>query len=164
MVKAMDVADLIITEAYNNESPVSNLKLQKIMYFLNAIHLLDYKTPLITDVKFEKWDYGPTIPYVYSEYESNGGNEILAPIPHVFLQPCHEYLTVGVYRFNISNLELSDINFVKNSIKKFLLYTPFELVDKSHLESQWRDRSEKCYSDEKTIQYYSKAGNRFWEN
>lgn len=165
MAKAMDVADLIITEAQKNNSPVSNLKLQKVMYFLNAIHLLEYKAPLITDANFEKWDYGPVIHSVYSEYSSNGANEISSPASHVSLQQdSYGHFTVVTHNFNINNLDSSDVNFIKNNIKKFLQYNPFELVDKSHIEPQWRDKSEKDYSDEKTRQYYLKADNRFWEN
>ncbi len=36
MAKAMDVADLIIELANEQGKPVSNLKLQKVMYFLNV--------------------------------------------------------------------------------------------------------------------------------
>lgn len=165
MAKAIDVADLIITEAYKSNSPVSNLKLQKVMYFLNVIHLLEYKDPLITDDNFEKWDYGPTISSVYSEYESKGGNEILSPKAHLYLQSgTHEYFTVGTHHFNINDLEPSDVNFINKNLNKFLQYSPYELVDKSHMEPQWQDKSKKYYSDKKTRKYYSKADNRFWED
>lgn len=165
MAKAIDVADLIIVEAHKSNLPVSNLKLQKIMYFLNAIHLLEYKDPLITDDDFEKWDYGPTISSVYSEYESNGGNEILSPKAHLYLQAgSHESFTVDTHHFNINELEPSDVNFIKNNLNKFLQYSPYELVDKSHAEPQWQDKSEKYYSNKKTRKYYIKADNRFWED
>ncbi|WP_369403813.1 type II toxin-antitoxin system antitoxin SocA domain-containing protein [Fructilactobacillus florum] len=51
--------------------------------FLNVIHLLEYKNPLIDDDNFEKWDYGPVIHEVYSEYSSNGSQEIKKPKRHI---------------------------------------------------------------------------------
>ena len=62
MARAMDVADEIITLAQEKGHPVSNLKLQKMMYFLNALSLVQSEHPLIDDGQmFEKWDYGPVI-------------------------------------------------------------------------------------------------------
>ena len=39
-----------------------------------------------------------------------------------------------------------------------------ELVDKSHEETQWKDKINPYYDDTKTISYYRKLKNRFWEN
>ena len=64
--------------------PVTNLKLQKILYFLNAIYLVKRSKPLV-DATFEKWNYGPTIPDVYKEYRVNGGNNIIDIKTHPIL-------------------------------------------------------------------------------
>lgn len=164
MARAMDVADLIITKAQDAKLPVSNLKLQKVMYFLNAIHLLEFKTPLITDANFEKWDYGPVIHSVYSEYSSFGANEINKPELHATLTKDDTgKFKVSFAKFNASNLNKDDRTFIQRNLGSFINFDPFTLVDESHLEPQWQDRHNNLYDDQKTINFYNNKNNRFWE-
>ena len=163
MAKAMDVADLIIELANEQGKPVSNLKLQKVMYFLNVQSLLEKGTPLITDYKFEKWDYGPVIHSVYSEYSNNGATEILKPKDHqVLLQTEDGFFDIKVDSFERKNMRNDDIQFIESHIAGLLKYGPFELVDYSHEEPQWSDRSIKTYDGRKTKRFYSKRKNQFW--
>lgn len=165
MTAAMDVADEIITLANEKGKPVSNLKLQKIMYFLNALYLVENKKPLIDDAKFEKWDYGPVIHYVYSEYSDNGKCCINKPISHIFFERDKEgLLREKKYSFKESNLSQDDLIFIKNNIDKFLCYPPYQLVRWSHKEPQWINKVPYYYDDQETINYYSQQSNKFWEN
>lgn len=167
MAKAMDVADAIIMAALNLEHPISNLQLQKTMYFLNVIHLLDQKASLINDGTFEKWDYGPVMPSVYREYSFNGGNVIEKPIRHVIIRKegdsyVSEKMAFDYDKFKKNNPD--DAEFIANNIAKFIFKNPFDLVDKSHEETQWKNKINPYYDDAKTISYYRKLKNRFWEN
>lgn len=49
--------------------PVTNLSLQKIVYFCHVWSLVGLKTPLIRH-KFEAWEYGPVLPYLYREFKA----------------------------------------------------------------------------------------------
>lgn len=166
MAKAMDVADLIIELANKQGKPVSNLKLQKVMYFLNVQSLLEKGTPLITDYKFEKWDYGPVIHSVYSEYSNNGATEILKPIDHQVLKQNDDgFFYITVDKFDIKKMKSDnkdDFEFIQNHLNSLLSFGPFKLVDYSHEEPQWSDRSIKTYDDRKTKRFYSKRKNQFW--
>lgn len=163
MANAMDVADLIITEANNAKKPVSNLKLQKVMYFLNVVHLLQFNAPLITDARFEKWDYGPVIHTVYSEYSSNGAQSITETVQHFSLSRDESgHLNISYHTFDVNNMPTEDVKFVKNNLDLFVKDNPFYLVDKSHEEPQWKDKSNPVYSDEKTVDFYSQDKNKFW--
>lgn len=83
MARAIDVADYIITRANDTGQPVSNLSLQKIMYFLNAFSLENnIDEPLIDDSIFEKWTYGPVMPEIYFEYNVFGSDFINEPKQH----------------------------------------------------------------------------------
>lgn len=58
---------------------VDNLKLQKLLYYSQAVHLvLNERVPLFME-PIEAWDYGPVVPPVYREYKPYG-LEII-PIP-----------------------------------------------------------------------------------
>jgi uncharacterized phage-associated protein len=74
MASAGEVAKYIIKSL-----PVDNLKLQKLLYYSQAVHLvLNDKTPLFPE-PIEAWDYGPVIPPVYREYKQYGLETIPAP-------------------------------------------------------------------------------------
>ena len=165
MARAMDVADEIITIASKQGSPVSNLMLQKVMYFLNALSLVNQGNPLINDgQRFEKWDYGPVIHSVYTEYSDNGRNLIRTPKVHDFFERDKEgKLKIKHRVFNSQNLSTNEKTFIMQNINVFLKYDPFELVDWSHEEPQWKNKSPYFYDNQETRNYYSIKSNRFWE-
>lgn len=67
MTSAREVAKYII-----GSLPVDNLKLQKLLYYSQAVYLvLHDKIPLFPD-PIEAWDYGPVVPPVYREYSPYG--------------------------------------------------------------------------------------------
>lgn len=47
---------------------VSNLKLQKLLFFAQAAHLALFKTPLFQE-EIEAWSLGPVIPTIYQKYK-----------------------------------------------------------------------------------------------
>lgn len=167
MANAMDVADSIIVNAQEVGHPVSNLQLQKIMYFLNAIHLVDDNgTPLIDDDHFEKWDYGPVIRSVYSEYSIHGANTITEPARHTILAQDNQTgrFRIQYHKFNPNNLTQEENRFIETNLNRFLGFDPFFLVNESHLEPQWREKEYSIYDNQRTINFYTQPQNRFWEN
>lgn len=48
--------------------PLSNLALQKVMYFCHMHSLVEHNVPLIRH-EFEAWEHGPVIGYVYHEFK-----------------------------------------------------------------------------------------------
>ena len=55
-------------ERPTNGDPVSNLKLQKLLYYAQAWHLALYDAPLFKD-RIEAWVHGPAVPPVYGTYK-----------------------------------------------------------------------------------------------
>lgn len=73
---ALDVARKVI--AATNEAvgdSITNLKLQKLLYYLQGHWLATFDGPLFGD-KIEAWRYGPVVPSVYSHFAVNRGNPI----------------------------------------------------------------------------------------
>lgn len=160
MAAAMIVADYIIDKAKKLNKPISNLQLQKIMFFLNVQHLLEHKTSLITDNKFEKWSYGPVIKQVYRQYSSYGSNPIDKVPAFKFMIQNDEKFDLQVYEFKESDLEKQHRDFIDKYIDLFLDKPVFKLVNESHKDPQWQDKSQMYYDDKRLIEYYSK--NKFW--
>lgn len=72
---AIDVADYIINKCYNDEKPISNLQLQKILYFAWIEYYNKMHKPLFID-NICAWQFGPVVPDVYYEYCVYGGRPI----------------------------------------------------------------------------------------
>ena len=68
MVSAQDVADYIIWSSHESGSFISNLKLQKLLYYVQAWHLAVFQRPLFPE-KFQAWLRGPAIPEIYQRYQ-----------------------------------------------------------------------------------------------
>ena len=74
-MKAMDVARYILTKCNKEGQPISNLQLQKMLYYIQYEFLRETGEPLFED-DFEAWKFGPVIPVVYYEYSHMGAFRI----------------------------------------------------------------------------------------
>jgi len=79
MLTADRVADYflrLVDEAAGDS--ISNLKLQKLVYYAQAWHLALTGTPLFED-RIEAWMHGPVIPALYRTYKERGWQPIPRP-------------------------------------------------------------------------------------
>ncbi len=65
---ARKAADYIIAVAHEAGDPISNLKLQKLLYYAQGWHLALKGEPLF-DERIEAWVHGPVVPPVYGEFK-----------------------------------------------------------------------------------------------
>ncbi len=75
-MKAENVAKHIINYCLSIDNPISNLQLQKILYFIDIYHLIRTNKRLIEDENFKAWDYGPVIENIYRKYSFFASNPI----------------------------------------------------------------------------------------
>jgi len=90
MVDVMNAARLIIqagtTQAENGYGDgITNLRLNKLLFFAQAFSLSRYDEPLFSD-EIEAWDMGPVIPRIYHNYKGFRNNVIedVAPERNIF--------------------------------------------------------------------------------
>ena len=69
------IANLILDEGERTSQPVTNLALQKLLYFAHALFLIERKEPLVSGY-FEAWQYGPVHPTVYQSFKCAGDQPI----------------------------------------------------------------------------------------
>lgn len=69
------IARYVIHYCSQNRRPISNLKLQKILYFIQAEFLVAMNKPCFED-DIEAWSSGPVAPAVYSEYRIYGDTNL----------------------------------------------------------------------------------------
>ena len=75
-VKASGLADYIVTKCTKEDRPVSNLQLQKMLYFLQYVYVKQTDGKLLFTDQFEAWPYGPVMRDVYFRFSKYGGRPI----------------------------------------------------------------------------------------
>lgn len=122
---------------------ITNLKLQKMLYFVQAYYLAKLGKPLFSD-KIEAWDYGPVIPGVYQKYKTNKSNPIIEEKDH-------------------SSLSDKDKKVVKKVWNSFGGYSASRLVDITHAHTPWKEANEsvnKVISHKVIKEYYAPLLNK----
>ena len=148
---ALTIANFIIWFV-NNYTPNRNLpplKLQIILYYVQANHLaLNNGTPLFSDL-IEKWQYGPTIPSVYHEFKDFGINHISTA--RSILRPTGTGFDLIDFKPEMvdKSTQIEIINIVNNLIN----LNPFDLVKRTHKENMWFDHQEIIMSGVRGLVY-----------
>ena len=114
MRDAVDIAMYVVNLCTLNGTPVSNLQLQKILYYIQ-INFFRRMGNAAFNNKIEAWKYGPVVPDVYDEFGRYGAAKI-----------CKLY---GGLDWIFSDEERTLIERVVNACTSI---SPWELVDKSH--------------------------------
>ena len=132
MYRATDIAKYVIYFSSIKNRSVSNLKLQKILYFIQAEFLIRKGCRCFSDI-IEAWDFGPVIPLVYKEFRIYGGADI----------PRRE----GV---DLSFEEEVDRDIVDEISTICFDYTASELVAITHNQTPWISAYKKYCNNEIT--------------
>lgn len=72
---ALNLAKYVIKECISHERPVSNLQLQKILYYIQVSFLKSFNEPCFGE-DIEAWKFGPVVPVVYYKYCGFGATAI----------------------------------------------------------------------------------------
>ena len=79
MARAIDVANFFIDVINGSEDDnVTNLKLQKLLYFSQGLFLRKTGKPLFP-AQIKAWKHGPVVPEVYHTFKQYEGTPILTP-------------------------------------------------------------------------------------
>lgn len=100
---------------------ISNLKLQKLLYYAQGCFLATTGAPLFSD-PIVAWQHGPVVEHVYHEYKHNGKNGIVFEDDFDFSMFTPE-----------ENALLSEVYDV------FGQYSAWKLRNMTHQETPWRD-------------------------
>ncbi|NMA30283.1 MAG: SocA family protein [Candidatus Methanofastidiosa archaeon] len=110
---ALDIAKHIISKCTFDEMPISNLQLQKILYYIQR-DFLKNSAALFND-KFEAWQFGPVVPSVYYQYCGFGALPIRMQ-----------------YSITLDSLTPEELKSINDIIDKKRKKNPWELVEETH--------------------------------
>lgn len=122
MYTAMKIASYIIKKSIELGSPVDNLKLQKLLYYVQGASLCNKNEPMFSD-EIVSYMYGPVVEEVYEKYEHN----VSANIYYVESND------------NVEDIKQEDIKIINFIIEKFRYSSSWALVEKTHNETPWKN-------------------------
>ncbi|MFC1994169.1 Panacea domain-containing protein [Chloroflexota bacterium] len=79
MLACLDVADYFLSIVNDGgHDYMTSLKLQRLVYYAQGLHLARYNEPLFTE-EIQAWTYGPVISELYFKYRDLGDTPIATP-------------------------------------------------------------------------------------
>lgn len=134
MFKAIELAPFVINWCNKNGFSITNLKLQKLLYFLQGEYSFLSGDKLIED-DFYAWQLGPVVPSVYYSYALYSS----LPLPDQEMK---------------IEIEEKCKNNISNILDKYARKTTWDLVDLSHSQTPWKFNYE-IFGDKSLIPYQS---------
>lgn len=137
MYKAISVAKYIINYSNSIDSPISNLKLQKLLYYVQAAFLVEDDKKCFDD-EIVAWAFGPVVPEVYQVYRVFGRKNIPQQEDEKEAYLDLEKMKI-VYR-SVQAIKEHDAGIIKRVVDAYAqIENPYELVRKTHEESPWEN-------------------------
>ena len=124
-------ANHILAVAYENNLSVSNLRLQKVMYFAmrNQKDNLELLSEMY-DEPFRVWRYGPTVPSIHRKYMGYGSRAIIE-----------------------KGERNSEYSIFDNIIIELLNKDVFSLIDESREHNYWTSNKDRILHGKSDIKY-----------
>ena len=120
MTSALDIAQYFINHSYDGQlDDVTNLKLQKLLYYAQGYSLALYDEPLFNE-DIMNWDHGTVVPCIYHEFKCFG-NQIIQSTPN----------------FDMTKFSQQVKNVLELVCRDYAKYSGWNLREMTHNESPW---------------------------
>ena len=142
MYKPLDIAAYIIQLSNQIGEPLTNMKMQKLLYYAFVWYAVEKKEPLFKEA-IMAWKYGPVVVSVYKAYEKFGADII-------------KEATNG----NPNALDKFTKSLINDVFSVYGNKTAIELMGLTHSEAPWRDtfnpdNQNTAIPFEAMVQYYT---------
>lgn len=124
MYTAIDISSYILTHCRQKDINVTNLKLQKLLYFVQCAFIKNKKELCFGD-KIEAWSYGPVISDVYNLYSKYVSNNILS------------------WKEPLKSISCCDQKIIDTVLDAYAKKNTWDLVEITHSQNPWKLTYEK---------------------
>lgn len=135
--KAQDIAKWFVNRAIeetgNGGEYITNLKLQKLLYYAQGIHLALFGEPLFDDA-IAKWNSGPVVPSVYHAYK--------------------DYKEKGIDKAQSVNIDAETKSELEDVYREFGQFSAYRLMQMTHNETPWQNAEHNGVIDKEAIKTY----------
>lgn len=120
MASLNDVAQCFLyLDNSNDGDGVSNLKLQKLVYYAQGFHCAIFDSPLFSE-EISAWTHGPVVEDLYHQYKHHGSDHI--PVAQ---------------SFNQESLSKDEFELIEEVFEVFGQYSAWKLRNMTHEEAPW---------------------------
>ena len=147
MFNVLDISKYVISKHHSSGHLITNLKLQKILYYIQGYSFKFCNEPAFSS-PIHKWPYGPVIPLAYYEYNRFRAKAIgdVDPLEYE-----------AVEKHIKSNLGLKKV--IDDVLEVTFDLSATELVEKTHLETPWQTAKDSDVITQSSIAIYFKKNN-----
>lgn len=122
MLTCFDVAEYFLAKTDETAGDaISNLKLQKLVYYAQGFALAMTGKPLFNE-DFRAWQHGPVIPELYQKYKTNGALGIKPPS-----------------NFDASKFTAEQKDVLEQVYEAYGQFSAWKLRNMTHEEAPWED-------------------------
>lgn len=142
-ISSQEVGNYFLSLSEEDNIPISNLKLQKLVYIAYGFYA-SLENEKLFDERIEAWQHGPVIPSLYHEAKHYGSRAIISPFTTIE-ELLSEISDLDDMEVDVSSPALDEKNkFCGDVIKlvwdKYKEYTAWTLRGLTHLEgTPWHD-------------------------
>lgn len=127
MYDVRDIANFVLDDAAERGVKITNLALQKLLYFAHGWFYAMYEQPLIKN-KFEAWQHGPVQRIIYDQFKSYKDQPI-GDVRATYIDPAN-----GEAKYKRPELEPEHADLIRIVLEKYARYTAGQLVSLTHVE------------------------------
>ncbi|MGN2348321.1 Panacea domain-containing protein [Clostridium cagae] len=159
MSKIYNVLDVSLYVAHHSAekgTPISNLQLQKILYYIQAMFLVNKGVECFNE-EILHWNYGPVIREAYDEFKVYGNGFIPKDVEYskIIFDSKTNQIDFSKESLDDELFCLEDIVLMNVVIDAYRTKAPFELVNKTHQEDPWsKTQSNEIIPKQKIEEYY----------
>ncbi len=127
------ISKYIINYCDEHFGGVSNLRLQKLLYFVQAQFIMDLDIAAFKE-EMEAWSFGPVVPEIYRKYKIFGRDNIILNT--------NDDIKKYLFSFDDAiNEEISneDMHIIDKALKATADVSTAELVRVSHIQDPWKN-------------------------
>lgn len=134
------ISEWFIRKFVELEEGITNLKMQKLLYYAQGIGAARFNCKLIPE-SFEAWEHGPVVPSVYHNYKTSGSSALS-------INPGADLTLLSK---NITALKI-----LEETLHSYGKYTAWVLRNKTHCESPWLETEQNQIIEFSAIQDFFK--------
>ncbi len=151
MYDVLDVSRYVIN--YSNEKGygVSNLKLQKLLYFIQAYFLVEMGTSCFQE-PIQAWNFGPVVPKAYHEFKIFGCADIPTISKYTSVELEDGKLKIETKTFSIDSIKTEHRSAIDRIVDNFKDHAASDLVYITHNQKPWKDAFKKGQNTEISIE------------
>jgi uncharacterized phage-associated protein len=137
LYNVLDVCRYVINYSNDKDYGISNLKLQKVLYFIQAYFLISTPEQCFRE-RIEAWDFGPVVPEAYREYKQFGSSNI-PNVSYYVEMDFDDFWKSKVKKYRSEVISDGDKRRIEAVVDRFSDYSATDLVGITHNQAPWMD-------------------------